>query len=159
MRYGGSKCESSRSGSTLCGDRRYEQLSRLLVCALGEQRRRRLRDRRQLVGCALLDRKRVYYDGLGDLVYAGKVGTGFDRATLVELRRRLERLGSTRPALTPAPKVGRGVHWARPELVVQVSFAEWTSDGKLRHPRFEGLREDKAADEVHRGKPTREERQ
>ncbi len=94
-----------------------------------------------------------YYDGQGDLVYAGKVGTGFDRATLVELGRRLKRLESTRPAFTPAPKVGRGVHWARPELVVQVSFTEWTSEGKLRHPRFEGLREDKAAGEVHRENP------
>lgn len=84
-----------------------------------------------------------YYDDKGDLIYAGKVGTGFDRATLVELRRRLGRLGSDRPAFTPAPKVGRGGHWTRPELLVQLSFTEWTFDNKLRHPRFEGLREDK----------------
>jgi bifunctional non-homologous end joining protein LigD len=49
---------------------------------------------------------------------------------------------------------GNAVHWVRPELVAQIAFSEWTADGRLRHPRFEGLRDDKAARDVVREKPT-----
>jgi bifunctional non-homologous end joining protein LigD len=93
-----------------------------------------------------------YYDAAGELQYAGKVGTGFDRATLADLAARLERLEVARPAFSgtkPLPTTP-GVTWVRPDLVAQVGFAEWTADGRLRHPRFLGLREDKAAREVGR---------
>jgi DNA ligase D-like protein (predicted ligase) len=88
----------------------------------------------------------------GDLIYAGKVGTGFDRATLRELggqMRRRER--PTRPFAGNDKIPGvRGATWIEPELVAQVAFTEWTADGRLRHPRFLGLRDDKAAREVVR---------
>jgi bifunctional non-homologous end joining protein LigD len=91
-----------------------------------------------------------YYDG-GRLRYAGKVGTGFSHSMLVELRQKLERLScDDRPFGIGERIAERAVHWVRPELVAQVAFTEWTSDGKLRHPRFEGLREDKGAADVVR---------
>jgi bifunctional non-homologous end joining protein LigD len=83
-----------------------------------------------------------YYDG-DDLVYAGKVGTGFDTAMLRELRARLDALEHDEPPFTRGLVRERGVHWVRPELVAEVGFSEWTSDGRLRHPRFLGLRRDK----------------
>lgn len=91
-----------------------------------------------------------YYDG-ETLVYAGKVGTGFDTTTLLDLRARLDRLErSTSPFGSPHRIRERGVHWVRPELVAQVGFSEWTADGLLRHPRYLGLRHDKAARDVVR---------
>jgi bifunctional non-homologous end joining protein LigD len=89
-----------------------------------------------------------YHDG-NRLRYAGKVGTGFTRATLEELEQRLEPL---RRATSPFADVvkERAVTWVEPELVAQVGFSEWTGDGRLRHPRFLGLREDKPAREVVR---------
>jgi DNA ligase D-like protein (predicted ligase) len=89
-----------------------------------------------------------YYDDDG-LHYAGKVGTGFDRATLGDLAARLAPL---RRAGSPfAEEVrGRGITWVEPELVAQIGFSEWTRDGRLRHPRFLGLREDKPARKVVR---------
>jgi bifunctional non-homologous end joining protein LigD len=92
-----------------------------------------------------------YYDG-DRLRYAGKVGTGFDRATLADLAARLDRLRVTRPPFgdrEPLPR-NADVTWVRPDLVGQVAFTEWTRDGLLRHPRFLGLREDKPAREVVR---------
>ena len=90
------------------------------------------------------------YDG-GDLRYAGKVGTGFDTETLHELGARLGALRTDRPAFAGAGAIKeRHVTWVRPDLVAQVGFTEWTRDGRLRHPRFLGLREDKAAREVVR---------
>jgi DNA ligase D-like protein (predicted ligase) len=85
----------------------------------------------------------------GRLRYAGKVGTGFTRATLRELA---ERLAPLRRDSSPfADEVReRGAAWVEPALVAQVGFSEWTRDGRLRHPRFLGLREDKAAAEVVR---------
>ncbi len=93
-----------------------------------------------------------YYER-GSLRYAGKVGTGFTRTVLTDLRRRLDALEQGRPPFEDPERV-RGVHWVRPELVAQVAFTEWTEDGKLRHPRFEGLRPDKPATEVSRERPT-----
>jgi ATP-dependent DNA ligase len=91
-----------------------------------------------------------YYDG-ADFVFAGKVGTGFDRRLLTELRERLDALAAARPPFTRGLGLPRdGAHWARPELVVQVAFIEWTSNGKLRHPRLLGVRFDKTAREVVR---------
>lgn len=92
-----------------------------------------------------------YYDGSGRLRYAGKVGTGFDTATLTSLRRRLDELTQAAVPFTDGSRAReKGAHWVRPELVAQVGFAEWTSDGRLRHPRFQGLRTDKPAKEVVR---------
>jgi bifunctional non-homologous end joining protein LigD len=91
-----------------------------------------------------------YYDD-GELRYAGKVGTGFDQATLGELGERLRRLARADPPFADASAIReRGVTWVEPELVAQVGFAEWTRDGRLRHPRFLGLREDKPARAVVR---------
>jgi DNA ligase D-like protein (predicted ligase) len=89
----------------------------------------------------------VYDDG--KLRYAGKVGTGFTRATLRDLAERLAPL--VRDASPFVDRV-REPHstWVEPRLVAQVGFSEWTRDGRLRHPRFLGLRDDKAAEEVVR---------
>jgi DNA ligase D-like protein (predicted ligase) len=90
-----------------------------------------------------------YYDGDGALRYAGKVGTGFDRPLLRSLGERLR--GLARDDSPFADEVReRGVTWVAPELVAQIGFSEWTRDGRLRHPRFLGLRDDKAAREVVR---------
>jgi bifunctional non-homologous end joining protein LigD len=93
-----------------------------------------------------------YYEG-NTLVYAGKVGTGFSRQLLTELRQRLEGLALDRSPFGRGGVAERGVHWARPELVAEVAFTEWTGDGKLRHPRFEGIRRDKPARQVIRELP------
>jgi bifunctional non-homologous end joining protein LigD len=93
-----------------------------------------------------------YYDG-GQLVYAGKVGTGFSTALLLSLRQQLDALETDKQSFTRGRITERGVHWVRPELVAEVVFSEWTTDGKLRHPRFEGLRTDKAASDVQRERP------
>jgi ATP-dependent DNA ligase len=80
----------------------------------------------------------------GDLVFAGKVGTGFDTRLLRELRARLDALEIARPPFTKAIGLPRlRAHWVRPEVVVQVAFIEWTVHGKLRHPRLLGVRTDK----------------
>ncbi len=93
-----------------------------------------------------------HHDG-GRLVYAGRVGTGYDTVTLRELRTRLDAL--EQPQSPFAEGLGRqaGVHWVRPELVAEVEFTEWTGAGRLRHPRFVGLRDDKPAAEVVRERP------
>ena len=90
-----------------------------------------------------------YYDPQGQLVYCGKVGTGFDEASLKSLLRDLKKRARGSPAFLNPPR-GRGLHWVEPELVGEVSFTEWTSDGILRHPSFQGLREDKMARQVVR---------
>ena len=89
-----------------------------------------------------------YYAG-DDFVFAGKVGTGFDTKLLVELRERLNRLEIEASPFTTAKGLPRlRAHWVRPEIVVQVSFIEWTVHGKLRHSRLVGLRADKAPRDV-----------
>ena len=90
-----------------------------------------------------------YHDGR-DLVYAGKVGTGFDTASLRSLLARMEPLARPTPPFTRGYVREKGVHWIEPELVAQIAFTEWTRDGMLRHPRFAGLRTDKAAADVVR---------
>lgn len=89
-----------------------------------------------------------YYEG-DRLRYAGKVGTGFDEATLRSLGARLEQLRIDRSPFAD-PVRERDAAWVEPRLVAQVAFTEWTRDGRLRHPRFLGLREDKPAREVVR---------
>src|SRR4030095_15289646 len=88
----------------------------------------------------------VYDDG--KLRYAGKVGTGFSVKSADDLRRKLDRLAQkTSPFSTKVPGTARA-HWVKPELVANVTFGEWTPDGRLRHPSFKSLREDKAPREV-----------
>ena len=94
-----------------------------------------------------------FHDGEG-LRYAGKVGTGWDDETLESLRRRLDRMErTTRPFSAGDPPSEASIHWVSPKLVVEVGFTEWTDDGRLRHPRFLGLREDKDAEDVVRERP------
>jgi bifunctional non-homologous end joining protein LigD len=91
-----------------------------------------------------------YYDAEGRLVYAGKVGTGFDQRLLDSLHEQMVRIERDRPAFGVGKLPPSGVHWVEPRLVGEVGFSEWTDDGLLRHPRFEGLRRDKAPPEVVR---------
>jgi DNA ligase D-like protein (predicted ligase) len=93
-----------------------------------------------------------YWDD-GDLRYAGKVGTGFDHETLRELGQRLRDLERPDPPFADVDPIPRGTHWVEPELVGQIGFTEWTRDGRLRHPRFLGLRTDKPARDVVRERP------
>ena len=75
-----------------------------------------------------------------DLVFAGKVGTGFDTKLLLTLRARLDGLEIAKPPFTKATGLPRlRAHWVRPEIVVQVAFIEWTAHRKLRHPRLLGV--------------------
>jgi bifunctional non-homologous end joining protein LigD len=96
-----------------------------------------------------------YYSDDGKrLVYAGKVGTGYTRETLLDLR---ARLGKIEQAESPfdegAPPAGAHVHWVKPRLVAEVAFSEWTQHGLLRQPRFEGLRPDKKPRDCRRERP------
>ena len=96
-----------------------------------------------------------YADEGKELVYAGKVGTGFSDQTLVHLARELHRRKSAKsPFRNPLRgREAREVHWVRPELVAEIEFSEWTQDGRLRHPSFKGLREDRPAAEIVRELP------
>jgi bifunctional non-homologous end joining protein LigD len=92
------------------------------------------------------------HEPAGRLVYAGRVGTGFNHATLAALGKRLRQLGQRESPFAadgPQPPT-RGAYWVKPVLVGEVAFTEWTRDGLLRHPAFEGLREDKPAAAVVR---------
>lgn len=92
-----------------------------------------------------------YYDDDGALHYAGKVGTGFDRRTLATVGAALGRRARRTSPFTDAAAIPvRGAHWVTPSLVAQIGFGEWTPDGRLRHPRFLGLRTDKPAADVRR---------
>ena len=88
----------------------------------------------------------------GKLRYAGKVGTGFDRATLHDLAKRLAPLRRADSPFADDAPPARGTTWVEPRLVAQIGFSEWTRDGRLRHPRFLGLREDKDPRDVVREK-------
>ena len=90
-----------------------------------------------------------YYEQ-GSLRYAGKVGTGYTQAMLRDLGIRLRKLQIAEPAFVDVRPIPRGTHWTRPNLVAQIGFAEWTSDARLRQPRFLGLRDDKSPAEVVR---------
>lgn len=86
-----------------------------------------------------------------EFIFAGKVGTGFDRALLLQLRARLDALAIAESPFTRAVGLPRaGAHWVRPQIVVQVGFLAWTTHGKLRHPRLIGVRADKNARDVVR---------
>jgi bifunctional non-homologous end joining protein LigD len=90
-----------------------------------------------------------YYES-GELRYAGKVGTGYDNRTLEQLGRTLATYKQDEPAFTSERLPRTRVHWVEPRLVAQVAFSDWTRDGQLRHPRFQGLRRDKAPRDVVR---------
>ena len=91
-----------------------------------------------------------YYEQ-DDFVFAGKVGTGFDTKLLLDLRARLDAMEIETTPFTKATGLPRlRAHWVRPEIVVQVSFIEWTVHGKLRHSRLIGIRADKSARDVVR---------
>jgi DNA ligase D-like protein (predicted ligase) len=91
-----------------------------------------------------------YYTPQGDLVYAGKVGTGFDLNFLAAFRKRLGRIERRQPTtwLPKGVRLSSSIHFVEPSYVAQIGFTEWTVDNLLRHPRFLGLREDKAPTEV-----------
>lgn len=88
-----------------------------------------------------------FYDD-GDLVYAGKVGTGFDERTLEELHARLVSRERESSPFDRGDTPRKATHWVSPELVAQIGFTEWTEDDRLRHPRYLGLRHDKTARDV-----------
>ncbi len=98
-----------------------------------------------------------YHDEQGDLHYAGKVGTGFNEQVLEELSNRLEKLEQAKsPFVDLTEKKGdvRTAHWIKPELVGQFSYGSRTREGRLRHASFQGLREDKPAEDVTLDEPT-----
>ena len=93
-----------------------------------------------------------YYDPDGQLQYAGGVGTGFSDQVLTEWRARLEPLAAPPPEdlLFAGDPLDRQIQWVRPELVVEVSYSAWSGAGRVRHPVYLGMREDKAARQVVR---------
>ena len=95
----------------------------------------------------------VGYHERGQLRYAGKVGTGYTAAALRDLGARLRELETPESSFVDARPIPRGTHWVRPELVAEIGFAEWTDDGRLRQPRFLGLRDDKRPSDVVREWP------
>jgi ATP-dependent DNA ligase len=79
----------------------------------------------------------VGYHKDGDFVFAGKIGTGFDTKLLLDLRAQLDQLEIPKPAFTKAKGLPRlRAHWVEPKITVQIGFIEWTTHGKLRHPRL-----------------------
>ncbi|MDB5954502.1 DNA ligase D [Ramlibacter sp.] len=88
------------------------------------------------------------HEGDGTLRYAGNVGTGFNEQALRELRRQLDALPASKKPFATGTGIPRDAHWVQPQLVCEVSFGEWTRDGKVRHSVFHGLRSDKPADAV-----------
>ena len=105
---------------------------------------------RQGIGALLVG----YYDD-DRLTFAGKVGTGFTHKAALDLRRRLEALEVKAGRFTPPPAgaLARRAHWVKPALVCEIAFTEWTGDGKIRHPSFQGVRGDKSPKQVVRERP------
>ncbi|MCU1265689.1 MAG: ligase [Acidobacteria bacterium] len=91
----------------------------------------------------------------GKLIYAGRVGTGFTFKQRRDLKKQLDNYSRPTSALTVVPKDPglRETHWTQPKMIAEVAFTEWTSDGSVRHPSFQGLREDKNPKEVIREQP------
>lgn len=91
-----------------------------------------------------------YYQG-SQLKYCGRVGTGFTNDSLRQITAELAGRKTEAPAFINPPSDGRrGITWVKPELVCEVEFSEWTEDDRLRHPSFQGLREDKPPEQVGR---------
>ncbi|RZA34321.1 MAG: DNA ligase D [Lysobacteraceae bacterium] len=93
------------------------------------------------------------YDRDGVLRYAGNVGSGFNHASLMDISERLEALRTSDSPFPPRAVPGRQHHWVKPVLVAEVSFSEWTNTGSVRHPVFQGLRDDKPAKGITREEP------
>ena len=89
----------------------------------------------------------------GELVYVGHSGGGIPDEQRKALRDRLAKLEVKTPPFHNVPKPNAPVHWVKPKLVCEMSFSEWTADGSMRHPQYEGLREDKSPTAVHREQP------
>lgn len=91
-----------------------------------------------------------YYEN-GSFQYAGKVGTGFDDATLEDLHQKLKSRECDQTAFEHTPaEADMRTHWVKPELIAEIGFTEWSGDARLLHPRFLGLRDDKSPRDVHR---------
>jgi bifunctional non-homologous end joining protein LigD len=88
------------------------------------------------------------HDATGRLQYVGHMGGGFDREGLRAMRGRLEKIARRTSPFPATPRTNERAHWVAPRVVVEVKFAEWTADGKLRQPIFLGVRDDKAARDV-----------
>lgn len=95
------------------------------------------------------------FDGTGKFIYCGRVGTGFNERSITEIWERLRKIETPSSFFHNAPggPEAKGVHWVSPELVAEVEFTQWTREGVLRHPSFQGLREDKPAQEVTHESP------
>lgn len=106
------------------------------------------RGTRQYLGALIIG----VYDH-GELVYVGHSGGGIPDAARKKLRQQLDRLERKTSPFNATPKPNAPVHWVRPELVCEMSFSEWTEDGSMRHPAFDGLRPDKKPSAIHREKP------
>jgi bifunctional non-homologous end joining protein LigD len=94
------------------------------------------------------------YDN-GKLIYAGRAGTGFTIKQRLELQKKLDQIVTAKSPIAQLPKdpALKNVVWVTPKLVGEVAFTEWTNDGSVRHPSFQGLREDKKAKDVIRENP------
>jgi bifunctional non-homologous end joining protein LigD len=110
------------------------------------------RHTRSYFGALLLG---VHDEKTGALTYVGHTGTGFDQAELERVSKLLKARETSRSPFSTQPKTNEPPHWARPDLVAQVRFTEWTADAKLRHPVYLGLRDDKRASDVHREEPVK----
>ncbi len=91
----------------------------------------------------------------GKLIYSGRVGTGFSIKQRLELQKKLDQLAQPAMPFSVKPKDPglRQAQWAKPQLVAEVAFTEWTADGSIRHPSFQGMREDKKATDIIREEP------
>ncbi len=108
------------------------------------------RHTRSFFGALLLG---VHDEKTGALTYVGHTGTGFSQGELERVSKLLKAREIPRSPFSPPPKTNELPHWARPDLVAQVRFTEWTADAKLRHPVYLGLRDDKRASDVRREEP------
>jgi bifunctional non-homologous end joining protein LigD len=108
------------------------------------------RQTRAYFGALLLGVYESEGQGPPRLLYAGHTGTGFNEKELARVMKLLKPLEIPTSPFTPRPKTNERAHWARPELVAQIKFTEWTADGKLRHPVYLGLRDDKKPTDVRR---------
>ena len=93
------------------------------------------------------------HDERGALRYVGNVGSGFDQAALLDLKRRLDRLAAEECPFASCAGIAKKSHWVKPQLLAEVSFADWTAGGAIRHAVFQGLRSDKKAVDITREVP------
>jgi bifunctional non-homologous end joining protein LigD len=104
---------------------------------------------RQYMGALLVG----VYNDKGEFIYVGHSGGGIADEQRKQLQVKLARLERKTSPFSTEPKPNAPVHWVKPELVCEMEFSEWTSEGSMRHPEFKGLRPDKKPTEVHREKP------